>query len=246
MATRRLPEPRTPRVSDSQHRTTGREIRQIWPVRRRGPTSGCSPSQATSTGISGTPRRHPSRRAAVGGGSPAGDPVGQDAAMADEDVTCRRCGQPIEHGQLTGNAGRWWGGGKLGWLSGPRQARDLVLRGGIAGGVAGGRRSRAGLPLRVVPVGLVPVRRELSVAVQRSSATDCPNRVHPARSAGSAELRPRRAADLARQAWWPDVALLTIASALDRHLGVVRTIESPARAGTPAPLPLRVQSRRSV
>jgi len=49
--------------------------------------------------------------------------------MADEDVTCRHCGQPIEHGQLTGNAGRWWGGGKLGWLSGPRQARDLVLQG---------------------------------------------------------------------------------------------------------------------
>ena len=49
--------------------------------------------------------------------------------MADEDVTCPHCGQPIEHGQLTGNAGRWWGGGKLGWVSGPRQARDLVLQG---------------------------------------------------------------------------------------------------------------------
>ena len=41
--------------------------------------------------------------------------------------------------------------------------------------------------------------------------------------------RPRsRPADLARQAWWPDVALLTIASALDRHL---RGIPRHPRAG---------------
>jgi hypothetical protein len=33
------------------------------------------------------------------------------------------------------------------------------------------------------------------------------------------------------------------ASIPDRHIGVVRGIESPARSGTPAPLPLRVQSR---
>jgi hypothetical protein len=52
-----------------------------------------------------------------------------------------------------------------------------------------------------------------------ASATDCPLRAHPACPAGSAERHAPLAADLARQAWWPDAALLTIASALDRHLG---------------------------
>jgi hypothetical protein len=64
-------------------------------------------------------------------------------------------------------------------------------------------------------------------------ATDAPFGAQPhgatARRSGAGDLCSRsvafrvfaecaRSADLARQAWWRDVALLTIASALDRHL----------------------------
>ena len=35
----------------------------------------------------------------------------------------------MERGYLTGNRGRWWGGAKLGWLSGPRKARHVVVQG---------------------------------------------------------------------------------------------------------------------
>ena len=55
-------------------------------------------------------------------------------------TTCPHCGQPVEQGFLTANAGRWWGGGKLGWVPGELEARHVVLRGeplveSVVGGV---------------------------------------------------------------------------------------------------------------
>ena len=52
-----------------------------------------------------------------------------------------------------------------------------------------------------------------------ASATDCPNRAPLACRIVCTERRGARSADLARQASWPDAALLIIASALDRHIG---------------------------
>jgi hypothetical protein len=64
---------------------------------------------------------------------------------------------------------------------------------------------------------------------------DCSLRAHPACPAESTERHAPLAADLARQASWPDAALLTIAKALDRHLGGGSTHGSPARHRTPSP-----------
>ena len=47
-----------------------------------------------------------------------------------EDDECGRCGQAAERGHLTGNEGRWWGGGKLGWLAeGAGRVRMAVRQG---------------------------------------------------------------------------------------------------------------------
>ena len=62
----RVPDPRIRRLSDRQDRTTGRDIRQIWRVMRRGPTQRCSPSRAPWTGTSALPERHPDAAAVAG------------------------------------------------------------------------------------------------------------------------------------------------------------------------------------
>ena len=73
-----------------------------------------------------------------------------------------------------------------------------------------------------------------TLVVRRSTSTNVPFGAQrhgaAARRSGADDLCSRsgafrvfaecaRSADLARQAWWRDVALLTIASALDRHIG---------------------------
>jgi hypothetical protein len=52
-----------------------------------------------------------------------------------------------------------------------------------------------------------------------------------ARSAYSQGARDQ--ADLARQVWWPDVVLLTISSALDRHFGATPIALWPRIRGHP-------------
>ena len=58
------------------------------------------------------------------------DDDGAHGVDADgEPVACGRCGRPVERGNLTGNAGRWWGGGKLGWLPGRLRSWDRLRQG---------------------------------------------------------------------------------------------------------------------
>jgi hypothetical protein len=42
---------------------------------------------------------------------------------------CGSCGGPTEDGLLSSNQGRWWGGAKLGWISGAPKLRHVVLQG---------------------------------------------------------------------------------------------------------------------
>jgi hypothetical protein len=64
-----------------------------------------------------------------------------------------------------------------------------------------------------------------------ASATDCPNRVHPARSAGSrTPCSPSGRSGASRASG--QTGLRTIASALDRHLGAMPQVDMPASSGT--------------
>lgn len=47
----------------------------------------------------------------------------------DATVVCGACGGFMEHGYLTGSMGRWWGGSKLGWLSGQLKTRHFFVQG---------------------------------------------------------------------------------------------------------------------
>jgi hypothetical protein len=42
---------------------------------------------------------------------------------------CVNCDGAVEQGQLTGNMGRWWGGGKLGWLPWPPKLHHNLVQG---------------------------------------------------------------------------------------------------------------------
>lgn len=55
--------------------------------------------------------------------------VGRAGEQDERVASCGRCGGPIEKGQLTGNMGRWWGGGKLGWLPWPPKLHHDLVQG---------------------------------------------------------------------------------------------------------------------
>jgi hypothetical protein len=55
--------------------------------------------------------------------------VGSADEQDERVASCGRCGGPVEKGQLTGNMGRWWGGGKLGWLPWPPKLHHKLTQG---------------------------------------------------------------------------------------------------------------------